>query len=156
MIALPPDPPPIVGRASVIDGDTLEIRGQRIRLWGIDAPEGRQTCERGGETYRCGQEAANALDRLITTAGGQVTCAPRGRPDRYRRIVARCSIRAPAPVGTGQWDFDLATSMVVQGHALDYRRYSGGAYAGYEATARASRSGVWAGEFQRPWEWRGR
>lgn len=56
---------PIVGRASVIDGDTLEIRGQRIRLWGIDAPEGRQTCIRGSETYRCGTDAANRLDRWI-------------------------------------------------------------------------------------------
>jgi endonuclease YncB( thermonuclease family) len=32
------------GQVSVIDGDTLEIRGTRIRLWGIDAPENSQLC----------------------------------------------------------------------------------------------------------------
>lgn len=32
-------PAPLVGVASVIDGDTLEIRGVRVRLYGIDAPE---------------------------------------------------------------------------------------------------------------------
>jgi hypothetical protein len=34
----------LVGRASIIDGDTLEIHGTRIRLWGIDAPESTQLC----------------------------------------------------------------------------------------------------------------
>src|SRR5690606_5257440 len=83
---------PIVGRASVIDGDTLEIRGQRIRLWGIDAPEGRQTCTRAGQTYRCGTEAARLLDELLLDK--TVTCQPRGRPDRYGRIVAQCSYQS--------------------------------------------------------------
>jgi endonuclease YncB( thermonuclease family) len=34
----------LTGQASIIDGDTLEIHGTRIRLWGIDAPESNQDC----------------------------------------------------------------------------------------------------------------
>lgn len=141
---LPPEPPAIVGRASIVDGDTLEIRGQRIRLWGADAPESRQTCERGGATYRCGADAANALSRWV----GQrtVTCFPQGRPDRYRRIVARCRVGG---VDMGSW-------LIRRGHALDFQRYSGRAYATDEAAARSARAGMWAGEFQPPWEWRSR
>ena len=37
-------PADLIGQASVIDGDTLEIHGTRIRLWGIDAPESSQLC----------------------------------------------------------------------------------------------------------------
>jgi endonuclease YncB( thermonuclease family) len=48
------------GQASIIDGDTLEIHGTHIRLWGIDAPESNQLC-RGEDSlqYRCGAKAAN-------------------------------------------------------------------------------------------------
>lgn len=134
----------MVGRASVIDGDTIEIRGQRIRLWGVDAPEGRQTCERSGQTYRCGTEAANALDGMI--AGRNVACAPRGRPDRYQRMVAVCSVG-------GQ---DIGGWMVEQGRAVDFPPYSRSAYARQQGQAQDARRGVWAGAFQMPWEWRGR
>src|SRR4029453_9677723 len=73
------------GRASVIDGDTIEIHGQRIRLFGIDAPESRQTCEANGQTYRCGQQAALSLADHV----GQRTVACEERDtDRYGRIVA--------------------------------------------------------------------
>jgi endonuclease YncB( thermonuclease family) len=56
----------LTGQASVIDGDTLEIHGTRIRLWGIDAPESSQLC-RNDESlqYRCGAKAANELDAFI-------------------------------------------------------------------------------------------
>ena len=53
----------LTGQASIIDGDTLEVRGTRVRLWGIDASESDQLCRnQGSEHYRCGQKAANDLD----------------------------------------------------------------------------------------------
>jgi hypothetical protein len=60
----------IAGRASVIDGDTIDIHGQRIRILDIDTPESRQPCTRPeGEQWRCGQQAAVTLaDRIANTA----------------------------------------------------------------------------------------
>ncbi|MGY3038299.1 endonuclease YncB(thermonuclease family) [Bradyrhizobium sp. USDA 4354] len=79
-----------VGQASVIDGDTLEIRGMRIRLWGVDAPESTQQC-RGEDSlqYRCGSKAANDLDAYI--ARRPVNCVPLSL-DQYGRTVATCSV----------------------------------------------------------------
>lgn len=151
LLVTPTDP--IIGRASVIDGDTIEVHGQRIRLWGIDAPESGQTCTRDGGTYRCGQEAANGLSEWI--AGRRVTCAARGRADRYGRIVAMCWVQHPRDRHhTGRED--LGMHLVESGLALDYARFSRGEYAEVERRAREGRRGLWAGEFQRPWEWRAR
>jgi endonuclease YncB( thermonuclease family) len=56
----------LIGQASVVDGDTLEIRGTQIRLWGIDAPESTQLCRgEDGLQYRCGAKAANDLDAFM-------------------------------------------------------------------------------------------
>ncbi len=55
----------VAGVASVIDGDTLEIHGQRIRLHGIDAPESRQLCRLDGKPWQCGKDAANALTAAL-------------------------------------------------------------------------------------------
>jgi endonuclease YncB( thermonuclease family) len=65
----------LAGQASIIDGDTLQIHGTRIRLWGIDAPESNQLC-RNDESlqYRCGAKAANELDAFI--ARKPVDCSP--------------------------------------------------------------------------------
>jgi hypothetical protein len=80
----------IAGRAAVIDGDTLEIHGERIRLFGIDAPESGQTClDARGQCYRCGQKAALVLDARI--GAGVVTCERKGT-DRCGRTVALCRV----------------------------------------------------------------
>jgi endonuclease YncB( thermonuclease family) len=80
----------IVGRASVIDGDTLEIHGTRIRLWGVDAPESTQLC-RGDDSdlYRCGAKAANDLDAFM--ARRPVNCVPVSL-DPFGRTVASCQV----------------------------------------------------------------
>ncbi|WP_202409204.1 hypothetical protein, partial [Deinococcus xianganensis] len=53
------------GIPTVTNGDTLVIRGVKVRLYGIDAPESSQTCIRAGKTYGCGREAAFALADLV-------------------------------------------------------------------------------------------
>lgn len=130
----------LTGKASVIDGDTLEIHGQRIRLHGIDAPESGQFCEAGGKSYRCGREAAWELDRLI--ANRTTHCQQRDI-DRYSRIVAECFVGG----------INLNAAMVQTGWALAYRRYSKD-YIQEEDLARQQEKGVWAGTFIYPWDYR--
>ncbi|WP_247957805.1 thermonuclease family protein [Ensifer sesbaniae] len=132
----------IVGRASVIDGDTIEIAGERIRLQGVDAPESWQVCEDGdGLRYRCGREAAMMLDRFLQ-ASRPTRCEFVER-DRYQRFVGVC-IRADG-VEANRW-------LVERGLAVDWARYSGGAYADAQGKARAQALGIWRGAFQLPCE----
>jgi len=132
----------LTGRASVIDGDTIEIQGQRIRLNGIDAPESWQTCkDAAGKTYRCGKDAAFALADFLN-ASQPISCLAVSM-DRYRRTVADCFRSDRGPVNG--W-------LVRQGWAVDWVRYSKGEYASEQAEARSARRGIWQGDFQKPCE----
>jgi endonuclease YncB( thermonuclease family) len=132
--------PSVIGIASVIDGDTLEIHGKRIRLHEIDAPESGQFCEKDGKRYRCGRHAALALSDKIGRA--TIKCEQRDI-DRYKRIVALCRLG----------DIDLNAWMVRRGWAMAYRRYSRD-YVNDESAARSAKAGIWAGRFIEPAKWR--
>lgn len=128
----------LTGTASVIDGDTLDLHGTRVRLHAIDAPESRQTC--GRPEWRCGQQAALALSDKI--ARRPITCQERDI-DRYGRVVATC-------FAGGE---NLNAWMVRQGWAVAYLQY-GRDYAGDEAAAKAAGRNIWAGPFTMPQDWR--
>lgn len=130
------EPVAMTGAARVIDGDTLEIEGQRIRLLGIDAPERSQLCRRAGADWPCGIAASSALSTLI--AKGGVTCDMDGR-DKYGRALGQCRAN----------DVDLNARMVESGLALGT-----GGYFREEWSARQARKGMWSGSFERPSDWR--
>lgn len=133
----------IAGTPRVIDGDTLEIDGRRLTLWGVDAPEPQQACTLDdGSTWACGAEATRALlDRLGTAA---VACEPRGRS--HGRAVALCRLDGE----------DLGAWMVTRGLALDYPVTSRGHYRRQERAAARARLGVHRGRFEDPWVYRAR
>jgi endonuclease YncB( thermonuclease family) len=130
----------ITGPARVVAGDTLEVAGQRVRLYGIDAPESKQSCIREGQRWPSGKESTRYLASLV--GSGEVTCAGRDK-DQYGRIAAVCSVE-----GT-----NLNAAMVAAGLALAYTRYSCD-YESIEREAKEKSAGIWAGQFVEPWEWR--
>lgn len=126
----------ISGPAVAIDGDTLDMTGMRIRLFGIDAVEGEQTCERGGQAWRCGEEARALLGELV--AGKTIVCEQRDT-DVYGRMVSVCR--------AGR--LDLAAAMADAGLATALVSFSD-AYAMSVERARAQRVGIWGSEFAEP------
>ncbi len=134
----------MAGRPKIIDGDTIELQGQAIRLYGIDAPELGQSCTIKEQTYDCGMVARTAL--LDLTAGVTVTC----------KMVAA----EPDPAtGDGRpghcfaQGYDLSEGMAYTGWALAQREVSE-RYLVFEERAQAAGRGLWKGRFVTPWDWR--
>lgn len=131
----------LFGQARVIDGDTIELEGQRVRLHGIDAPESKQRCqEKNRKSYPCGKLATNALSSFVR--GKQLRCEGRER-DRYGRLIAKCFIKK----------IDINEQMILNGWALAYRKYSHD-YIQQESVAKKFKQGIWKGDFTQPWQWR--
>jgi len=124
------------GNFYVVDGDTLSINGERLRLKGIDAPEYRQRCRRNGADWACGEDARKALVTIVKT--GRPECRG-GERDRYGRLLVTCMIGGA----------DINAAMVLSGMALSY-----GGYAAEELKARQAKAGVWASDFERPSDYR--
>jgi len=138
--AVAADPIIVAGMAKVIDGDTVEIRGERVRIHGIDAPETEQTCDLAGRTIPCGQEATEALARRV--GRNQVTCTGTER-DRYDRLIAVCLVGG----------IDLGGWLIEQGLAVAFLKYSRD-YVTVEQRAREKKAGIWSTTFLMPWDYR--
>jgi endonuclease YncB( thermonuclease family) len=132
----------LAGQASIVDGDTLDILGTRIRLWGIDAPESNQLC-RGEDSvpYQCGTKAASSLDSFLNKR--PIDCVPVSL-DQYGQTFAVCSVDG----------VDLADWLVRNGLALDWPQYSKGKYDRAERDAEHAGRGIWQGSYVEPWLFR--
>ncbi|HKY19644.1 MAG TPA: thermonuclease family protein [Vicinamibacterales bacterium] len=129
----------IVGRAAVIDGDTVEIGTRRVRLFGVDALELGQVCDYKGRKWQCGYRAARDLAKWL----GQATIVCRRRANSNDRAVASCT----------KGVVDVAGWIVTNGFAVAEPRHSK-SYLSEQERARASRAGMWASSFDLPKVWR--
>jgi endonuclease YncB( thermonuclease family) len=139
--------PPAGAGVQVIDGDTLQIDGHIVQLYGIDAPELGQYCEHNGKLWACGVEAALFLRKTVEFEGPPIECPPWGEQaaegGSADLVIGVCQI-GPKVVGL---------TMVQNGYAMalpdsfpDYKEA--------EKQARQAKLGVWRGDFVPPWEWR--
>ncbi len=133
----------VSGHIVVVDGDTIEIGGERLRLEGIDAPETGQTCTTAsGSTWKCGLAATQALRRL--TDGKDVACDSRGR-DKYGRMLGLCFADG----------VEINADLVRKGFAWAFVKYSA-LYVSDEALARSAKAGIWQGPATPAWDYRHR
>ena len=135
----------IVGKATVIDGDTITIKNVKIRFSGIDAPEKNyygqtQFCKGPKGVWACGKKASSKLKKLIN--GQEVQCTNEGK-DRYGRTLSICYANG----------VDLQAEMVRSGMAVAYLKYSN-RYESEMIEAMIAQVGIWGGPFDEPELWR--
>jgi endonuclease YncB( thermonuclease family) len=126
-----------------IDGDSFRAGKIEIRLYGIDAPEYRQTCRDSEQRYQpCGKLARDALTKLIDDH--TISCTTLDR-DRYGRQVSVCK----------QGTRDINREMVREGWAIAYRKHAVD-YIEAEREAKKAKRGIWAWSFEKPEDYRSR
>ena len=130
----------IKGKAKIIDGDTIHIEKYKIRLYGIDAPEIKQTCTINKIIWECGFESSQALESIISEE--EVRCKIVDI-DRYKRFVAKCFVK----------NINLNQYMVQNGWAVAYRYYSDD-FIKNEEIAKKNKAGIWQGKFLDPYLFR--
>ena len=139
----------IEGKALVIDGDTIKIKNNKIRLSGVDAPEAKQSCKKiflsiqffsFNKKYPCGKISTNKLKKLLKN---KIILCKVENIDRYKRKLATCYKNK---LNINSW-------LVRNGYALAYVKYSK-KYILQEKEAERDKLGLWQGTFEKPWEWR--
>lgn len=125
----------VIGKAIVIDGDTLDVGGERILLYGVDAPELDQVCDYRGTKWLCGRKAARELSAWLAQA--IVVCR------RRDKVTASCV----------KMGIDVAGWSVRRGLAVADECRSG-SYERQQEVARVDHAGIWASTFELPRSWR--
>lgn len=121
-------------QVTVVDGNTLRIDGKRLRLAGVQAPALRQQCVRDERLEPCGEQAAQALQKIVDLAVKPLEC----------RIEA-------AGLGVCLVDGrDVAEALVLQGRAISY----GDRYVEAEEQAKKANLGLWSSAWVPPDQWR--
>lgn len=137
------------GVPRVIDGDSLEINNNKIRLFGIDAPEKKQICKKPflsisflnfQKKYKCGLISTIKLKNLI---GNKIIKCISESKDKYNRFLSICYLEKK----------NINSWLVKNGYAVAYKKYSK-KFILEEQYARKNKLGIWQGAFQYPEEWR--
>lgn len=127
-------------RVRVIDGDTLDLEGVKVRLKGIDAPEIKQLCRKDKNIFNCGELAKRSLEALILD---KVVSCNKSSIDKYGRYISYCT----------NGDKSLNHEMIKHGLAYTYMNHNA-ILALSEYKACFMQSGLWSGKFDKPWKWR--
>ena len=124
----------------IIDGDTIHLKGEKIRFSGIDTPELKQTCNKNNEVIKCGIQARELLVKKV--GNKKIYCVREGK-DQYKRTLAECFVNGES----------LSVFLVRSGYAFAYRKYSD-KFIKDEEFAKENKLGMWAMTFQYPWDFR--
>ena len=124
----------------IVDGDTINLNGEKIRFTGIDTPELKQICFKDGVKSLCGITAKQILTDKI--GNNTVECISEGK-DRYKRTLAECFVNNES----------LSSYLVRSGYAFAYRKYSK-KFIIDEDYAKNNKIGMWSMDFQYPWDYR--
>ena len=120
-----------IGKASIIDGDTIIIEGEKIRFAGIDTPERNKV---GHEFSK--KKLKQKIDNNV------VVCIREPNLDPWGRTVAECFIGYDS----------ISSYMVKNGYACDYVKYSKKKYAKEQLYAKSKKLGIWNMNFDPKWE----
>ncbi|VAX08387.1 hypothetical protein MNBD_GAMMA26-557 [hydrothermal vent metagenome] len=134
------------GKAEIIDGRTVVINGQQIRLLNMDAPDLDQVCytKKKQIGFRCGVVAAEKLAKLISHQ--TLTCEGE-KKDAEGNLWATCY------VGQLPQKIDINEQAVLSGWAV-YDPAQSDKYKRIQGAAHNIRQGLWRAKFVMPWEWR--
>lgn len=118
----------------VLDGNTLRLGDRVVTLAGVEAPALRQQCVRDQRVEPCGEQAAQALQKIVDLSVKPVECRLEEGGEAVCLVEGR----------------DIGEALVLQGRALS----KSDRYVEAEAQAKKGNLGLWSSAWVPPDQWR--